>query len=70
MKKEEISMMKFMVRVVVVIVAQALFTSTVPALLSAANDIAVLIGVGIIVACIAGAFRFWKNIINWFKDIN
>lgn len=59
-----------MVRVVVGIVALALFTSTVPALLSAPNDIAVLIGVVIVVACIAGAFVFYKDVINWFKDIN
>ena len=60
---------KIVLRVVVFVAALYVFTSTVPALLSAANDLAVMLGVMLVIAVGVCGFLYAKKIINWFLDI-
>lgn len=58
---------KLLIRIGVVLGAILLFTSTVPALLSASSDLAVLLGVFIIISSIVVLYKNFEKIINWFK---
>jgi len=58
---------KLLIRIGVVLGAILLFTSTVPALLSASSDLAVLLGVFIIIGSIVIIYKNFEKIINWFK---
>lgn len=58
---------KLLIRIGVVLGAILLFTSTVPALLSASSDLAVLLGVFIIISSIVVLYKNFEKILNWFK---
>lgn len=61
---------KIAIRAAVVLLATIIIVSIVPALLSARNDLAVILGV-IVVICVPACFLTWaQEIVTWFKDVN
>lgn len=53
----------------IIVIAIGLFAivSIIPSLLDAKNDIAVFIGVGLILAIIFGIYKYWEKIIDFFS---
>lgn len=65
MKKKQ----KILIRVLVSVLSVFLFTSIVPALLSASSDLAVCLGAVIVVGVVACSSLYGEKIINWFANI-
>lgn len=64
LKKQRITL-----RIMVAVGGLFLATSIIPALLSASSDLAVILGVIIIIGIFSGGYIYGEKIINWFRRI-